>query len=390
MNTRSVQLENPPKGPLGEAAGPHWRTGGRSAAAGLDALAKLGLSCVVVLLAAGGWVRPARARLLAARLSSGGAPYKERMARLYKHRPPLLPEEFHPPPVLQDRAGYWNGYNDELALKRIRNQPIVKVTVNRGGSSVSLRLHLKDGASAAFKPDQVYYQSMPRKEIVAYLLNRALGLARVPPATHRVVARRVLFSKLHTTRWRRRRLRRDIKMRPNGKVAGEVSWWIPQIRPLPLGKWKVRKRWYEWLKAYKRFPKHHYKMAAQLSVMLIFDFLIDNLDRFSGRNVCASMDGTHLYFMDNTLSLFPRNPRGSKTVRTGLWRVQRFSKKMYRRLKALKPDKFRQLLASYGEAPWKLLEERELRMFLRRRAFALKYIHRMIALYGWEKTMVFP
>jgi hypothetical protein len=372
MNTTSVQLDNP-------ANGVHTR-----------GPVRLGLGFVIVVLVAGGWMRSARAQLLAARFSAAAAPYKERMAWLYKNRPPLLPEEFHPPPVLQDRPGYWNGYKDALALKRIRTQPIVKVTVNHGGSSVSLRLHLKDGASAAFKPDQVYYQSMPRKEIVAYLVNRALGLARVPPATHRLIPRRVLFSKMRTLNWRKRRLRRDIKVRRNGMVAGEVSWWIPQIRHLPLGKWKARKRWYEWLKAYKRFPKHHYCMAAQLSVMLIFDFLIDNLDRFSGRNVCASMDGKHLYFMDNTLSFFPRNPRGSKTVRTGLWRVQRFSKKMYGRLKALKPARFQRMLEADEDAPWKLLAEREVRMFLRRRAFALKYIHRMIALYGWEKTMVFP
>jgi hypothetical protein len=73
-----------------------------------------------------------------------------------------------------------------------------------------------------------------------------------------------------------------------------------------------------------------------------------------------------------------------------LWRVQRFSKKMYGRLKALKPARFQRMLEADEDAPWKLLAEREVRMFLRRRAFALKYIHRMIALYGWEKTMVFP
>lgn len=328
----------------------------------------------------------ARAQMLASRMTA----YKDRMVWLYDHRPPLLPGEFRPPAALQDKAGYWDGMPDRSLLEKIRTREIKQVTVNHGGSSVSLRLHLEGGVSAAFKPDQVYYQSMPRKEIAAYLVNRLLGLARVPPATYRTVKKKVLFGKLRTSAWRRRRLLEEIEDRRDGTVAGEVSWWIPRIRHVPLGKWSYRKRWYQWLKAYKRRPRRNYGMAAQLSVMLIFDFLIDNLDRFSGRNVCATVDGKHLYFMDNTLSFFPRNPRGTKTVRTGLWRVQRFSKKMYRRLKELKKKKLRRALSAYRDAPWDLLTEKELEMFMRRRAFALKYIHRMIALYGWEKTMVFP
>ena len=94
--------------------------------------------------------------------------------------------------------------------------------------------------------------------------------------------------------------------------------------------------------------------------------------------------------MDNTLSFFPRNPRGSKAVRTGLQRVQRFSRKLYKRLKALKESRLRKELAKVKESPWTLLEEREIKMFMRRRAYALRYIHQVIARYGWEKTMVFP
>jgi hypothetical protein len=29
-------------------------------------------------------------------------------------------------------------------------------------------------------------------------------------------------------------------------------------------------------------------------------------------------------------------------------------------------------------------------MVMKRKEFALRYIHRVIALHGWEKTMIFP
>lgn len=313
-----------------------------------------------------------------------------RMAELFAGPPPRLPGEFEPPPALCDRAGYWKGVKDERLFSRVRESKVVKVTLNKGGSSVSLRVHFADGSSAAFKPDQIHYQSMPRKEIVAYRVNRMLGLSRVPPATVRVFTKKEIFGNLEGSGWLKRKLSEEINTRKDGSIPGELSWWIPKITFLPLGKWEHRKRWYQWLKAYKRMPKKNYKMAAQLSVMLLFDFLIDNMDRFSGRNVCADSRGEHLYFMDNTLSFFPRNPHGSKATHTGLYRVQRFSRSFYKKLKALTGKKLRKELAKEKKPPWNLLEESEFKMFMRRRAYALRYMHRMIANYGWEKTMVFP
>ncbi len=154
--------------------------------------------------------------------------------RAYARPPVLLVDGYVPPPALQDRPGYWNGVPDEVLLRRIQTRRILRVTVNRGGSSVSLRLHMEGGVSAAFKPDQIYKQSIPRKEIAAYVINRLLGFARVPPATYRVVPVRELFAKLEAARWRRRWLRRAILPDAHGNLAGEVSYWIPRLAHLPL------------------------------------------------------------------------------------------------------------------------------------------------------------
>src|SRR5438045_9789065 len=89
------------------------------------------------------------------------------------------------------------GMADDLLLERVRRQPIVRVKLNHGGSSLSFRVDLADGSRAAFKPAQTNLQTVPRKEVAAYRINRLLGLASVPPATPRAVSRDDILSDPH-------------------------------------------------------------------------------------------------------------------------------------------------------------------------------------------------
>ena len=45
-------------------------------------------------------------------------------------------------------------------------------------------------------------------------------------------------------------------------------------------------------------------MAAQVSTLIVFDFLTANPDRYSGGNMKMSPDGKQLFFMDNTMSFY--------------------------------------------------------------------------------------
>ncbi len=87
--------------------------------------------------------------------------------------------------------------SDELLLERVRTQPIVRFKLNHGGSSLSFRVDFADGSRAAWKPTQTNTQTIPRKEVAAYRLNRLLGLNAVPPAAPRAVSRDELLSHLH-------------------------------------------------------------------------------------------------------------------------------------------------------------------------------------------------
>jgi hypothetical protein len=311
------------------------------------------------------------------------------LAALFREPTSLLPRR-EERPARQERVGYWDGVPDEKLLERIRKQEIVKVTFNRGGSSLSLRLFLADGSSAAFKPDQIHEQSVPRKEIAAYRLNRLLGLARVPPATCRVVDVRTLMSRLAPEdRHLAFRIRKEARPGRDGRLSGEVSWWLPDISYWPIDRWKVRTQWHHWLKAYHDLPPEKVERAGQFATMLLFDYLINNPDRFTGYNTMGSPDGRFLYFMDNTFSFAPQ-PIGGWGARSGLERLQRFPVRLYRRLRALTEARIRAEFAREKHASWPLLTEQELRAVISRRNHALDHLHGIVARFGWEKTMVFP
>src|SRR5262245_25110542 len=99
--------------------------------------------------------------------------------------------------VALETTGTFLGMSDELLLERVRTQPITRFKLNHGGSSLSFRVDFADGSRAAWKPMQTNMQSVPRKEVAAYRLNRLLGLHAVPPAAPRAVTREELLEHLH-------------------------------------------------------------------------------------------------------------------------------------------------------------------------------------------------
>src|SRR6266404_6227121 len=222
-----------------------------------------------------------------------------------------------PPPVLTPRrdlshvpdlrvalesAGTFMGMADELLLERVRTQPIVRFKLNHGGSSLSFRVDFADGSRAAFKPAQTNEQTIPRKEVAAYRLNRLLGLNAVPPAAPRAVSRDELLAHLHPdSAGAVPRIQAETIFGPSGQTLGEASYWIPVIKDSGFDTPTGRQQMAAWLTAGQPIPVEQRPIAAQLSDLVVFDFLTSNPDRFSGGNMKVSPDGTQLYFMDNTM-----------------------------------------------------------------------------------------
>jgi hypothetical protein len=307
---------------------------------------------------------------------------------------PLLPRrdisDPPDPPIAEEPAGTFLGMADDLLLARVRTQPIARVRVNRGGSSLSFRVDFADGSRAAFKPAQTNLQTIPRKEVAAYRLNRLLGLNAVPPAVPRSVSREDLFEKLHPeSSAALPRIRAETIFNPFGKTLGTFSYWIPEIKDSGLDTPEGVRESAGWLALGGAIPPAKRSMAAQLSDLIVFDFLTANPDRYSGGNMKMSPDGTRLYYMDNTMAFF-LNSQGHERNRSVLMRTQRFSQRLYEALERVTVSTLGEVLGEDLEDSQEILTPSEIRAVVSRREVVQRYIAGLASTYGEQNVLVFP
>lgn len=309
---------------------------------------------------------------------------------------PTVAEPVAKPVVDDPLAPVWKfaGTDDETLLAPLRVGAPDRVKVNRGGTSLSLRLELDNGARGAFKPDQIFGQSNPRREIAAYRIDRLLGIGRVPPAIAVSYPLEALVAAVdQRDALARSRLRTDT--RPRGaNLRGELSWWVPVLADGKVNGFRIDETdgivtWRAWLKAGGKIPAEHLGLCQQLSAMALFDFVIDNTDRWTGNNAKVSEDGSLLYFMDNTLA-FGTNRRGHEKTYRYLQRVQTFSRRLVERLRALDEGQLRAVLAEDKGEFEALLTDAEIAAVLGRRERALAYIDELIRVHGEDKVLGFP
>lgn len=286
------------------------------------------------------------------------------------------------------------GVADEVLLAPLRDSPVAKVKFNHGGSSISLRIDFENGARAAFKPRQINWQSVPRREVVAFRLNRLLGLSSVPPAIGRRFEMSDLLANLHPeSQYYRPRLQAEM-IRQDGWVVGELSWWIPVIKRGRVGGYEIDSMegivsWKRYLSVGANIPRRDKPLVSQISDMVLFDFIINNPDRWSGGNARVSDDQRLLYFMDNTLS-FGDDLDGHPKARVYLERCQTFSRTLVDRLRNLQESELREVLERDVEPFDFFLHDAEITAVMSRRDHALQYIDDLIRQHGADQVLVFP
>ncbi|HWM87430.1 MAG TPA: hypothetical protein VNO33_16370, partial [Kofleriaceae bacterium] len=131
-------------------------------------------------------------------------------------------------------SGQFLGQSDEELLAPLRDSPVQAVKLNRGGSSLSLRLDLESGGRAACKPNQIHLHSQPRRELAAYRVNRLLGLSSVPPSVGRrfQVAELAERFKAGAARDRTRFMAEVVPEREGGSsILSELTYWVPVLEP---------------------------------------------------------------------------------------------------------------------------------------------------------------
>jgi hypothetical protein len=345
------------------------------------------LTVAAALLAGGGFGAVRGARYVRGTMATHGAAPAPRMASLGTRKDlSNLPD----PRVALEATGTFMGMSDELLLERVRTQPIVRFKLNHGGSSLSFRIEFADGSRAAWKPTQTNRQTIPRKEVAAYRLNRLLGLNAVPPAAPRVVAREELFAHLHPESVPLlSRIQAETIFGPGGKTVGTASYWIPVIKDAGFDTPEGRRTAETWLSVGQRIPSDQRAMAAQLSDMVVFDFLTANPDRYSGGNMKMSADGKQLYFMDNTMSFYVE-PAGNQKTRDALERTQRFSRAMYAALDRINVPTLEQVLSEETGTPYEILTPAEIDAVVARRDVVRQYVAVLIGHFGANEVLAFP
>ena len=166
---------------------------------------------------------------------------------------------------------------DDVLLAPLGAAQVIRIKPNHGGTSLSLRLDFAYGARASFKPEQMWPQSDPRREVAAYRIDRLLGIGHVPPAkpiqftvAELVAAAEPMLKTYVTTRLARRRHRARRRAARHGVVVDSRN------RDAKIGRLRVDEtesvtEWTGYLQIGATIPPQHRAMVEQLVTCIVFE-----------------------------------------------------------------------------------------------------------------------
>jgi hypothetical protein len=260
-----------------------------------------------------------------------------------------------------------------------------------GSTSTVFRARLSGGGTAAFKTITRNRPRGPMSEVAAYRLARCLRLDNVPPA----ISRRIAAHELHTLlepkyepHWSE--IRERLMIGEDGTVRVAALYWIPVLTDVGVDKQRGLRLASEWLRVGGTLPSDRHSLAASLSTLFAFDYLIANFDRWSGDNVSGDPQATFLYLRDHDQS-FPLAVSEAQQRRLlhDLLRAERFSRGFYASLQHFTRDCLERELAQDPEGA-SLLNARQIADLLDRRQTLLSHIESLIALHGEAAVLFFP
>jgi len=347
-----------------------------------------------------------------------------------------------PPPEGLRGGGWYFEVPDGDLRERLATQPIREVKRGYGGRSVAFKITLEDGTQGYYKPEQRFSAAHWWAEVAAYHLDRALGLHRTPP----VVSRRLPWATLRAAapedaRFSEVIVGEDRTVRgcfsfwvPDRLVSMRVGrgWerWV-RVQTWPAGAVSPfqRPRVYMEQLAARRggadagttpgaaAPRpgtstdesglafttdaaanerndegtelplaparpDDPERAAELSDLLVFDYLTQNTDRWGGgnANVLTRGPGGRIVFLDNAAG-FPDTPNDTNGLMEARLRVlQRFRGRTIAALRALDIAQLARRMESEPLAP--ILSARQLAQLETRRRTLLERVAAMEARFG--------
>jgi hypothetical protein len=307
--------------------------------------------------------------------------------------------------LTQQAASGFLGEPDAPRIESLRAGAISEVTRGKGGRSLAFEITLADGTRGYFKPEQAFSAAHWYSEVAAYYLDRELGLGRVPPTTGRALR----WSELSEAAGDDKRVS-ELAISTDGTLKGAFIWWIPE----PLKRLRMGRGWERWLRVQPILPITPYQRpvdyradlngqpgvreatdpgrpiarspdtsgrAAELSDMIVFDYLTQNVDRWGGdfTNVRTRGSGGPLIYLDNGAGFWLGQQRlGLMEAR--LSALQRFRRSTIEAVRALDVDRLSTRLMDDPLAP--VLSRKQLDGIAQRRIAVLEHVDAMIARFG--------
>lgn len=297
------------------------------------------------------------------------------------------------------------GRPDEPILASLLREPVAEAERGNGGLSLGFRVVLANGTRAYFKPAQDSIAMSWRAELAAFHLDRELGLGRVAPS----VGRRIAWSELEGAARNDRRTA-SLSIDEEGRLPGALIWWVDE----PLVPLSLAPGWERWLRIEGRGPRVSPfqrpsrvragrgprprprtapepdlpDRPAELSDMIVFDYLTHNADRWGAdnTNVRTVGRGGRLMFLDNGAAFTLRRARLA-LMDHRLAQVQRFRRSTIDAVRAFDVERFEERLDAEPLAP--LLDARQLANLETRRRHLLAHVDALLerhgpdAVYAW-------
>jgi hypothetical protein len=296
------------------------------------------------------------------------------------------------------------GTEDAPLLEVLASSEITRIERGSGGRSLAFRLTFADGSRGYFKPPQTFSGSHFYAEIASYHLDRMLGLGRVPPT----IGRRIAWDGLAAVAAGDARVSEAIVDRDH--VCGSLSYWVPErLVPIQLGLgWES---WVRFAPAPVVSPFQRARVyasqaagetpitdvsdlrraadapdtatrAAELSDLVLFDYLTENIDRWGGdyTNVRTRGPGGELVFLDNAAGFIVSHDASPGFMDARLHAVQQFRRSTVEAIRTFDVAAYRARVEADVCAP--ILTDRLYAQLEERRATLLAHVDRMIAEHG--------
>ncbi len=394
----------------------------------------VGLPAYVACLALFGCIEPARSAdvppEIAARLRAGSAaisgstvvnPMTNKAALASSELHSVPSQQFEPTPAHKgfERDTFFEE-TDAPMLEALASRNIAHIEKGRGGRSLGFRITLEGGQKGYFKAEQTFSAANWFGEVASYHLDRMLGIGRVPA----VVSRTFPWDRLAPSAGADAR-KSEVIVR-NGQVRGAfVAWVDGALKPMnhqpgwehwvrvrywpttavsPFQRpavWKrdldrQRQRGNEWRTKEERLRRRNLKPVpdredrpAELSDLMVFDYLTRNLDRWGGDNANVLVHGGGsgpLVFLDNSAGFEPGDPQPS-LMDARLHVLQRFRRGTIEAVRAFDIKRFEARLAREAVTP--VLSRAQFKGLEQRRDALLAWVGQMEEAYGeaiwaWE------